>query len=173
MVDIRLCVSDITDCDVDAIVCLADPKFVAKTGISAKIHKLAGPKMEEEIQKIKKKRFPNGMPVGEAIVTKGYNLNAKCAIHVICPKHEPTCDQGMLLFKCFKNTLRLAERRKVKSIAFPSISTGVYKYPKKECARTAKKVLEEFKFKSIEKVVLCMFKQSDYNMFQKVLGERD
>ena len=89
MIDIRLCKDDITNCDVEAIVCRAKPSLTGYTGMSARIHKEAGPKIDEEVKKIKKKRFPKGMPVGEAIITKGYNLMAKYVIHVICPKHKP------------------------------------------------------------------------------------
>jgi O-acetyl-ADP-ribose deacetylase (regulator of RNase III) len=172
---------DITTLAVDAIVNAANRTLLGGGGVDGAIHRAAGPKLLAECAALL------GCRTGEAKITKGYNLPAKWVIHTVGPvwparppdqregagghggeKHEPE-----LLADCYRNSLALAAKHGLKTIAFPSISTGVYGYPKDKACRIALQVVTEFlrTDTTIEKVIFVCFGQPDYDGYRKVMDE--
>jgi O-acetyl-ADP-ribose deacetylase (regulator of RNase III) len=154
---------DITQLKVDAIINAANSSLLGGGGVDGAIHRTAGPQLLEECKKL------NGCKTGEAKITKGYNLPAKFVIHTVGPIYNKNKNQSKLLKNCFMNSLKLAEENGCKSITFPAISCGVYRYPKKECAKIVKEVLDEFKFSNIKKVILCLYDEETKDIFEEII----
>jgi O-acetyl-ADP-ribose deacetylase (regulator of RNase III) len=166
MVTIELIKGDITKLKVDAIVNAANNSLLGGGGVDGAIHKAAGPGLLKECKKL------NGCLTGEAKITSGYNLLAKFVIHTVGPvwsggnNHEEE-----LLAGCYYNSLWIAENTKLKTIAFPNISTGVYRYPKNLAARVAVREVRDFIKNSmeIEKVIFVCFDDENYKIYKELL----
>lgn len=158
---------DITKEKVDAIVNAANPRLTPGGGVSGAIHKAAGKKLWEECKKL------GGCKTGEAKITRGYNLPAKFVIHTVGPVYKGRKEDAELLAACYKNSLKLAMKHGLKSIAFPAISTGIYGYPVEEAARVAIKAIVEFlkDNEGIEKVKMVLYTDDAYEIHKKVLKE--
>jgi O-acetyl-ADP-ribose deacetylase (regulator of RNase III) len=124
MTNIEAVQGDITKQDVDAIVNAANSALAAGAGVCGAIHRASGPELEEECLTL------GGCPTGEARITKGYSLIARHVIHTVGPVwHGGTQNEPVLLRGCYEHSLKLAAGYKLKSIAFPAISTGIFGYP--------------------------------------------
>lgn len=161
-------VGDITQQDVTAIVNAANSTLLGGGGVDGAIHSAGGPKILEECKQIRKTSYPNGLPTGQAVITSGGNLAAKYVIHTVGPIYGREPDrQSELLAGCYQNSLDLARRNAVTSIAFPSISTGAFGYPKAEAAKVASAAIRQFLAadQQIEQVRLVFFQQRDARVF--------
>ena len=137
--------ADITKEKVNAIVNAANRSLLGGGGVDGAIHRAAGRRLLEECREIRKKEYPDGLPAGQAVITKGYNLMAKYVIHTVGPVwRNGSYNEPKLLADCYRNCLRLAAEHEIKSISFPAISTGAYMYPKVLAAKTA--ILETLKY---------------------------
>lgn len=158
---------DITKLEVDAIVNAANSGLMGGGGVDGAIHSRAGGGLLEECREIRRSKFPDGLPTGRAVITGGYNLLAKHVIHTVGPVYSRREDRSKLLKSCFSESLTLAEQDKLRSIAFPAISCGIYGYPKDEAAAIAKDVIASFKYESLEKVIICLFDEGTYRIFKE------
>ena len=166
--NIKIIKADITTLSVDAIVNAANSSLYGGGGVDGAIHRAAGPKLLEECGQIRRTKYKNGLPTGQAVITKGYGLPAKYVIHTVGPVYDMDRNPERLLSNAFSNSLRVAEENKLKTIAFPAISTGIFGYPKQECAEVGYKVIGKYPYKSIEEVTLCLFSDRDKTIFEKV-----
>ena len=154
---------DITKLKVDAIVNAANSSLLGGGGVDGAIHRAAGPKLLEECRKL------NGCKTGEAKITKGYNLPANFVIHTVGPVwNGGNYNEDELLTNCYLNSLKLAVENKIKSIAFPAISTGVYGFPLERAAQIAIKTVKKFiqSDKSIQKIIFVCFDDRTYQTYK-------
>lgn len=167
MAEIRIILGDITEQTVDAIVNAANESLLGGGGVDGAIHRKAGPDLLEECRKL------NGCLTGEAKTTKGYNLPAKYVIHTVGPIWRGGNQQeDQLLQSCYVKSLQEAQRLDLKSIAFPSISTGAYGFPKQRASNIAVETIRAFIIKpvSLKEIILVCFSQEDYQVYQSLTG---
>ena len=165
---VTVIVGDITKQDVEAIVNAANSSLLGGGGVDGAIHRAGGSAILEECREIRRTRFPQGLPTGEAVVTTGGNLQALYVIHTVGPIYgEHRGDEAELLANCYHNSLTLAVEKNVTSVAFPSIATGVYGYPRAEAAEISSRTIENFLAtdRQLKEVRLVFFQASDAEVF--------
>jgi len=167
MARIEACRGDIMRLDTEAIVNAANTSLLGGGGVDGAIHRAAGPELLDECRKL------NGCAVGDAKITKGYQLKAKFVIHTVGPVWRGgKNNEKELLSSCYRKSLELALKYNVASVAFPCISTGVYRFPKDEAARIAVDTVQSF-LKTfpdgVEKVVFVCFSDSDFQLYEKLV----
>jgi O-acetyl-ADP-ribose deacetylase (regulator of RNase III) len=167
---VTVVVGDITRQDVDAIVNAANSSLLGGGGVDGAIHRAGGPEILEECREIRRTRFPNGLPTGEAVITTGGKLPALYVIHTVGPIYgEHQGKEAELLANCYHNSLSLAVEKNLASIAFPAISTGVFGYPLAEAAEVSSKTIENFLAtdRQLKEVRLVFFQARDTEVFLK------
>ena len=162
---------DITEEKTDAIVNAANSSLLGGGGVDGAIHRAGGPKILEECKEIRKKQ--GRCPTGEAVITTGGNLKAKYVIHTVGPIwHAGNQNEDNLLRNCYLNSLKLAQEKNVKSISFPSISTGAYRFPIERASRIALKTVIDFiQDNEFQEVRFVLFSKKDYEIYLKNLQE--
>ena len=163
---IELIEGDITLQDTDAIVNAANTSLLGGGGVDGAIHRAAGPELLAECRTL------NGCPTGEAKITKGYRLPARYVIHTVGPVYrDGKHGEPELLAACYRNSLRVAVSNGLKTVAFPSISTGAYGYPIEDAAGIALETVANFlkEHPQIEKVRFCLFGSRAYSAFHAAL----
>jgi len=159
---------DITKLKVDAIVNAANTSLLGGGGVDGAIHRAAGPELIDFNRKL------GGCLTGEAKISSGFNLPAKFIIHTVGPIwNGGNNNEDRLLSNCYKNSLKLAVENKIKTIAFPAISTGVYHFPLKRATKIAVTEVKKFleKDNTIEKVIFVCFDEETYEVYEKILIE--
>jgi len=165
---VTVVVGDITKQDVEAIVNAANSSLLGGGGVDGAIHRGGGPAILEECREIRRTRYPQGLPTGEAVVTTGGNLQALYVIHTVGPIYrEHSGNEAELLANCYYNSLTLAVEKNVTSVAFPSIATGVYGYPREEAAEVSSQIIEKFLSNDLQlkEVRLVFFQPEDAEVF--------
>lgn len=165
---IELMTGDITELDVDAIVNAANNTLMGGGGVDGAIHRAAGPQLVEECLLL------NGCPTGQAKITKGYNLKARHVIHTVGPVwHGGLENEEKLLAGCYRNSLRLAAENNIRTIAFPAISTGAYRFPRNEAAAVA--VAEACRFlrenPALARIVFVCFDDNMLESYERALKQ--
>lgn len=164
---IKVVEGDITKQEVDAVVNAANTSLLGGGGVDGAIHRAAGPELLAETRTL------GGCPTGEARASKGYRLPAKWVIHTVGPVWRGGIkNEDNLLASCYRNCFQLAERLKVKTIAFPSISTGVYHFPLERATEIALKETKKFLEgnDTVETVVFVCFGANVTQTYQEVFG---
>lgn len=162
-------IGDITLEKTDAIVNAANFTLLGG-GVDGAIHRIGGVQILEECREIRRTKFPDGLPTGEAVITGGGNLAARFVIHTVGPIYGMNGGgDARLLTDCYRNSLALAAENNLPTIAFPSISTGAFHYPKHEAAAVTSKAIAEFLERNeiISRVHLVFFSESDASKFLK------
>jgi len=160
---------DITQQETDVIVNAANSSLMGGGGVDGAIHRAGGPKILEECKKIV--AGIGRLPAGEAVITTGGNLKAPYVIHTVGPVwHGGTKNEPRVLANAYRSSLELARKKGLRSIAFPSISTGAYGYPVAEAAELAVKLVVKFVVKKpFEEVRFVLFSESDFETYSGVL----
>jgi O-acetyl-ADP-ribose deacetylase len=134
---IGLVEGDITACRADAIVNAADSSLLGGGGVDGAIHQVGGPDILDACRDLRAGRYGGGLPVGQAVATTAGRLPARWVIHTVGPVYSAEEDRAELLADCHRNVLRVADELGARSVAFPAISTGVYRWPLADAARIA------------------------------------
>ncbi len=162
---------DITEENVDAIVNAANSSLIGGGGVDGAIHSKGGKQILEECKKIRETIYPEGLPTGKAVITTAGNLPSKYVIHTVGPICNGNWSKNLekQLYSVFYNSLELAKRESLKSIAFPFISAGAYRCPKEKVATTAKKAIIDFikNENSLDEIRFVLFSEEDFNKFIK------
>jgi len=161
--------ADITKLDVDAIVNAANTSLMGGGGVDGAIHRAAGQELVAECTRL------NGCRTGEAKITKGYRLKARHVIHTVGPVwHGGGNGEPELLRACYQNSLALAAKLGMQSIAFPCISTGVYRFPADQAAEIAVKAVRLFLETpcSIQTVIFCCFSEADKRHYEALIEDK-
>jgi O-acetyl-ADP-ribose deacetylase (regulator of RNase III) len=171
---VRLVRGDITDMETDAIVNAANTSLMGGGGVDGAIHSKGGPQILEECRKIRATQWPTGLPTGKAVITSAGNLKSERVIHTVGPIwHGGNHGEPELLAQAYQNSLQTAIANGLKTVAFPSISTGAYSYPIRDASRIALKTIRAFLAegdKPIE-VVFVLFSELDLKAYINAAAE--
>jgi O-acetyl-ADP-ribose deacetylase len=165
---IEIAQGDITNQKVDAIVNAANTTLLGGGGVDGAIHRAAGPKLLDECRRL------NGCPTGDAKITGGYDLSARYVIHTVGPVwRDGEHNEDELLASCYRKSLALAQKKKFRTIAFPSISTGAYGFPIERASRIAlREITNHLKENpQLEKVVVVCFDKKTQECYAQALEE--
>lgn len=169
---LELTIGDITKEETEAIVNAANGSLMGGGGVDGAIHQAAGPELLQACRKIRKEQL-KGEPLGtgEAVITAGYNLPASYVIHTVGPiwnAHHPNQDKQ--LASCYRQALKLAKELDLSSIAFPSISTGVFRFPIKAAAEIAIRAITNYlQTATFGQVKMVLFSEADFRVYQSAL----
>ncbi len=166
--ELKAVMGDITTLEVDAIVNAANRTLLGGGGVDGAIHRRAGPELLAECRGL------GGCATGDAKITAGYRLPARHVIHTVGPVWQGgESGEPALLASCYARSLELAAERGLRSVAFPSISTGAYGYPPELAAQIAIEAVRGFGKDpgSVESVVFCCFSKNDYETYERLLAK--
>jgi O-acetyl-ADP-ribose deacetylase (regulator of RNase III) len=162
---IEIISADITTLEVDAIVNAANNTLLGGGGVDGAIHAAAGPLLLQFCRRL------DGCRTGEAKISPGFQLPTRYVIHTVGPVWQGGSRyEAKLLAACYRNSFELALQNGVRSIAFPSISTGVYGYPKESAARIALSIMRDYEAR-FERIIACCFSDADAELYRRVNGE--
>lgn len=165
---VQVKVGDITKEKVDAIVNAANGTLMGGGGVDGAIHRGGGRAILEACREIRRNRYPEGLPTGEAVITTGGNLPAKYVIHTVGPVYgRGGPDKAALLAASYRNSLALAVAHGLATIAFPAISTGIYGYPRNDAANVSSRAIEQYVTAqpALTEIRLVFFAPADAEVF--------
>ena len=159
---------DITQQDTEAIVNAANSRLAGGGGVDGAIHRAGGPAIMAETRQ----KYPGGCPTGQAVITGAGNLKAKYVIHTVWPIYHGQPQDTELLASAYRESLKLADKNGIKSISFPSISTGAYGYPVEEAARIALETIKNYLAgeTGLKLVRLVLFSDFDFSIYKKTFS---
>ncbi|QIK05750.1 O-acetyl-ADP-ribose deacetylase [Streptomyces sp. ID38640] len=155
---------DITEQAVDAVVNAANSSLLGGGGVDGAIHRRGGPEILDACRDLRAAQYGRGLPTGQAVATTAGRLPARWVIHTVGPVHSETEDRSALLASCYRESLRIADELGARTVAFPAISTGVYRWPMEEAARIAVETVRDTET-AVEEVRFVLFDQQAYAVF--------
>lgn len=167
---IQLYQGDITEMHVDAIVNAANKSLLGGGGVDGAIHRVAGPKLLEECKKL------NGCETGQAKITLAYRLPSRFVIHTVGPVwHGGKIGEQEQLASAYQSSLDLAKEHRLKTVAFPNISTGIYAFPKQLAAEIAINTVRNFLKNDnwLEEITFCVYDDENFTIYEKLLDQQD
>ncbi|MBT2397078.1 O-acetyl-ADP-ribose deacetylase [Streptomyces sp. ISL-100] len=170
MTAITLVRGDITEQHVDAIVNAANSSLLGGGGVDGAIHRKGGPAILADCRRLRASQYGKGLSTGRAVATTAGRLDAQWVIHTVGPVWQPDQDQSELLASCYRESLRVARDLGAESIAFPAISTGVFRWPMDDGARIAVRTVREAAGGSVTDVRFVLFDETAYKAFETALA---
>ncbi|MGW0994869.1 O-acetyl-ADP-ribose deacetylase [Streptomyces sp. NPDC002523] len=169
MITITLVRGDITQQTVDAIVNAANSSLLGGGGVDGAIHRRGGPAILADCRALRASRYGKGLPTGQAVATTAGELDARWVIHTVGPVWSASEDRADQLASCYRESLRVADELGARTVAFPAISTGVYRYPMQDAARVAVETVRTTPT-AVEEVRFVLFDDHAYDAFARQLG---
>ncbi|MEU9547928.1 O-acetyl-ADP-ribose deacetylase [Streptomyces werraensis] len=166
---ITLVQGDITRQRADALVNAANSSLLGGGGVDGAIHRRGGPDILAECRALRASRYGRGLPTGQAVATTGGRLDARWVIHTVGPVHSTTEDRSALLASCYRESLRVADELGARTVAFPAISTGVYRWPLDDAARIAVETARTTDT-AVEEITFVLFDERAYEAFAAEAG---
>jgi len=163
---------DITQESCDAIVNAANSSLLGGGGVDGAIHRAGGPAILQACQQIREEQYPDGLPTGQAVITTGGDLPSRYVIHTVGPRWKGgNHNEEILLRDAYYNSLTIARKHKLKTIAFPSISTGIYGFPIEKATPIALKTVSDFiqEYPCFEQVLFVLFSDHDLEVYSSCL----
>ncbi|AZS75099.1 O-acetyl-ADP-ribose deacetylase [Streptomyces lydicus] len=155
---------DITEQAVDAVVNAANSSLLGGGGVDGAIHRRGGPEILDACRDLRAAQYGRGLPTGQAVATTAGLLPARWVVHTVGPVHSETEDRSALLASCYRESLRIADELGARTVAFPAISTGVYRWPMEEAARIAVETVRDTET-AVEEVRFVLFDEQAYAVF--------
>src|SRR5690242_21680821 len=169
MTAITLVQGDITRRSADAIVNAANSSLLGGGGVDGAIHRRGGPAILADCRRLRASHYGKGLPTGQAVATTAGDLDARWVIHTVGPVWSSTGDRSELLASCYRESLRVADELGARTVAFPAISTGVYRWPMEDAARIAVKTVRAADT-AVEEVRFVLFDEPAYAAFAAHAG---
>ena len=169
MTTLTLTKGDITRESADALVNAANSSLLGGGGVDGAIHRRGGPAILEECRTLRASRYGKGLPTGQAVATTAGELNARWVIHTVGPVWSATEDRSGLLASCHRESLRVADELGARTVAFPAISTGVYRWPLDDAARIAVETVRSTPT-AVEEIRFVLFDDRAYEAFARQIG---
>ncbi|MEU9443147.1 O-acetyl-ADP-ribose deacetylase [Streptomyces sp. NPDC048304] len=166
MTTITLVQGDITRQSADAIVNAANSSLLGGGGVDGAIHRRGGPAILEECRALRASRYGKGLPTGQAVATTAGDLDARWVIHTVGPVFSRSEDRSGLLASCYRESLKVADELGARTVAFPAVSTGVYRWPMDDAARIAVETVRGADT-AVEEVRFILFDQRAYDAFAR------
>ncbi|MEU3636922.1 O-acetyl-ADP-ribose deacetylase [Streptomyces albogriseolus] len=160
---------DITRQSADALVNAANSSLLGGGGVDGAIHRRGGPEILAECRSLRASRYGGGLPTGQAVATTAGRLDARWVIHTVGPVHSATEDRSALLASCYRESLRVADALGARTVAFPAISTGVYRWPLDDAARIAVETVRATDT-AVEEITFVLFDERAYKAFAAAAG---
>lgn len=167
MPEVRFVQGDITEVACDAIVNAANSSLLGGGGVDGAIHRRGGPEILAECKELRRTRYPDGLPTGQAVATTAGRLPAQWVIHTVGPVYARSEDRSELLASAYRQSLRAADEIGAATVAFPAISAGIYGWPLDDAARIAVATVREAET-SVREVTFVLFGQQAYDAFTSV-----
>jgi O-acetyl-ADP-ribose deacetylase len=168
MTEVTFVRGDITEVEVDAVVNAANSKLLGGGGVDGAIHRKGGPEILAECRALRESTYPDGLPAGQAVATTAGRLPARWVIHTVGPTWAKTIDKSATLASCYRASLAVADELGATTVAFPAISTGVYRWPRDDAARIAVGAVTAAKTK-VKEVRFVLFSDEAYEIFRNAL----
>ncbi|MFJ5530439.1 O-acetyl-ADP-ribose deacetylase [Streptomyces sp. NPDC093261] len=166
MTTITLVQGDITRQSADAIVNAANSSLLGGGGVDGAIHRRGGPAILAECRDLRASHYGKGLPTGQAVATTAGELEASWVIHTVGPVWSATEDRAHLLASCYREALRVADELGARTVAFPAVSTGVYRWPMEDAARIAVETVRAAET-AVEEVRFVLFDEAAYEVFAR------
>ncbi|WP_033240153.1 O-acetyl-ADP-ribose deacetylase [Streptomyces albidoflavus] len=169
MTELTLVKGSITEQDVDAVVNAANSSLLGGGGVDGAIHRQGGPEILAACRDLRASHYGKGLPTGEAVATTAGRLPARWVIHTVGPVWSASEDRSELLASCHRDALRVAGELGARTVAFPAISTGVYRWPLEDAARIATETVRATQT-SVEEVRFVLFDDRAHEVFAARIG---